>query len=402
MNPNQTDPRPQDDVSSHGLGATSLTAYPLISLTDGIVLPDMVITVTVSTPEARAASKAAHPSNGGNDQLILAPQGASIGVLATIENRHDDTLTLRAQHRVRLGAAVAARQAEPDGETLPIETLLIEAHAVDEQLDAPEVADRTRTYRALAETLLTRVGGRRMAMILRELTSPSALADSIAYWPELSFEQRLKILETPAVADRLALGIDWLREALAEIDVREQIASEVTSNLDDTQRKHILRRQLAAIRKELGDDSSGAATDYRARLESLDVPDKTRAAILEEIERLERTSEESMEASWVRTWLDVTLGLPWNERTEDNLDLTDARATLDRDHTGIVDVKDRLIEFLAVRKLRHERGLTADKRAGVLLALVGPPGVGKTSLGESVAASARSIVRPGRPRRHPR
>ncbi len=164
------------------------------------------------------------------------------------------------------------------------------------------------------------------------------------------------------------------------------------------QREFLLRQQLAAIRKELGElgDDEGPVAEYRAKVEAADLPADVRTAIEKEIDRLERTSEQNPEGGWIRTWLDTVLDVPWGIRSDDRLDVEEAREVLDADHTGLSDVKDRIIEYLAVRKLRAERGLSQDDRrgAGAIVALVGPPGVGKTSLGESVArAMGRKFVR---------
>ena len=170
--------------------------------------------------------------------------------------------------------------------------------------------------------------------------------------------------------------------------------------MEKQQKEFLLRQQLAAVRKELnelsGDGDGTEEDDYRARVEAADLPEKVREAALKEVDKLERTSEQSPEVGWIRTWLDTILDIPWNERTEDAYDIAGARAILDEDHTGLDDVKDRIIEYLAVRKRRSDRGLgvIGGRRSGAVLALVGPPGVGKTSLGESVArAMDRKFVR---------
>ena len=169
--------------------------------------------------------------------------------------------------------------------------------------------------------------------------------------------------------------------------------------MEKQQREFLLRQQLAAIRKELAELNGEPASeedDYRARVEAADLPEKVREAALKEVDKLERASDQSPEASWIRTWLDTVLEIPWNARTEDAYDIAGARAVLDADHAGLDDVKDRIIEYLAVRKRRADRGLgvVGGRRSGAVLALVGPPGVGKTSLGESVArAMGRKFVR---------
>jgi ATP-dependent Lon protease len=186
---------------------------------------------------------------------------------------------------------------------------------------------------------------------------------------------------------------------MAEQDVAESIAKDVQDGVDKQQREFLLRRQLDAVRKELAElngDAADEGEDYRARVEAAELPEKVREAALKEVDKLERSSDASPEGGWIRTWLDTILDLPWNTRTEDAYDITGARAVLDADHAGLTDVKDRITEYLAVRKRRDERGLgvVGGRRGGAVLALVGPPGVGKTSLGESVArAMGRKFVR---------
>ena len=182
----------------------------------------------------------------------------------------------------------------------------------------------------------------------------------------------------------------------------------MADGVEKQQREFLLRQQLQAIRKELGDSDDEAGDDYRAKFDALPLPVKVREAVDKELDRLERTSGQSPEQGWIRTWLDRVLDLPWGKTTEDRLDLSEARAVLDADHEGLDDVKERIVEFLAVRKLRTERGLAASPEAtdddvpkpaprrgdGAIVALVGPPGVGKTSLGECVArAMGRNFVR---------
>jgi ATP-dependent Lon protease len=169
--------------------------------------------------------------------------------------------------------------------------------------------------------------------------------------------------------------------------------------MEKQQREFLLRQQLAAIRKELAELDGKPASeedDYRSRIEAADLPEKVREAALKEADKLERGSDQSPEASWIRTWLDTILEIPWNTRTDDAYDITGSRAVLDADHAGLDDVKDRIIEYLAVRKRRADKGLTlvGGRRSGAVLALAGPPGVGKTSLGESVArAMGRKFAR---------
>jgi ATP-dependent Lon protease len=275
--------------------------------------------------------------------------------------------------------------------------LWVETERLDESpLVEADVEDLTIEYRAAAATLLQKIGGRRMAGALNEIEDPGVLADSIGYWPELSLERRLELLETAAVDERLRKAIGWVKETLAEVETRERIQKEVTDDLEQGQREAILRRQMAAIKSELDGDDGDAIGDYRARLEATELPEKTADAVAKEIDRLERTGNDSMEANWIRTWLDTVFDLPWGNHDQERLELDSARSILDADHTGLDDVKDRLIEHLAVKKLRADRGIVDEegRRKGVIMALVGPPGVGKTSLGESIArALDRKFVR---------
>ena len=243
-----------------------------------------------------------------------------------------------------------------------------------------------------------RLGSPRVADALSGVDDIGALADTAGWSPDLSVEQKIELLETLDPEARLERALAWAREALAELDVSEQIRRRVTDDMDKTQREYLLRQQLAAIRKELGEtgDDEDVVEEYRTRLAELTLPEKAHDAIEREVDRLERTSEQSPEHGWIRTWIDTALEVPWGVHTDDSLDVAAARDVLDADHTGLDDVKDRIVEFLAVRKLRADREMTesSGRGAGAILALVGPPGVGKTSLGESVArALGRKFVR---------
>jgi len=370
------------------------TALPLLPLTTGVVLPQMVVTLALETEEAKAAADAA---TSGDGTLLLVPRVergfARVGTVAKVDRAGNlpngtPALILRGLHRASLGAAAAGT-----GSALWVEVEPVVEPAPSER--AVELAGELRaTLAAIAETW----GARRLAAIVEGITDPSALADTAGSWPELELERKIDVLETIDVEARLTKVLGWAREALAEAEVAEKIRSEVTEGVEKHQREFLLRQQLKAIRKELGEDGDdGEAVDgYRAFLDKPGVPDKVLTAVEKEIERFERTSEQSPEHGWIRTWLDTVTELPWGERSDDRIDIGEARAILDADHTGLGDVKDRIIEHLAVRKLRAERGLEQPegRGTGAILTLVGPPGVGKTSLGESVArAMGRTFVR---------
>ncbi len=370
---------------------------PVLPLTSGVVLPGMVVTIAVESDEARAALAAVEADQQAT-RLLLVPRVdgrfARVGALAHVEDRGTlpngtAALVVRADQRARIGAGVLG--------TGP--GLWVEVEPVDDPPPGVAAGELAREYRAAARNLLDHVGGRGLAGLLRDVESPGALADTIGWWPELSLERKVELLETVDVDERLALAVSWAKEALAELELAEEIRKDVSEGMERQQREFLLRQQLAAIRGELGEggDEEDLVEQYRARIAARELPGAVRSAIEREIDRLERTSPQNTEHGWIRTWLDTITELPWGERTEDHLDLADARRVLDADHTGLDEVKERMVEFLAVRKLRAERGMGpsgSGRRPGAVLALVGPPGVGKTSLGESVArALGRSFVR---------
>jgi ATP-dependent Lon protease len=262
-----------------------------------------------------------------------------------------------------------------------------------------------RELRAVLEQLAEARRSRRLPEILRTSLDPGALADAVTSWADQEIDAKVRILEAVDVDERLQLVLEWARQALAELMMAERIRNDVAEGMDKAQRDFLLRQQMAAIRKELGDGDDDALDDYRTKAAELPLPEKVRAQVDREIDRLERSNGQSPDQSWIRTWLDRVLELPWGKVSEDQVDMTEARAVLDADHTGLDEVKDRIVEYLGVRKLRAERGMsvadetpggkrTARRGAGAIIALIGPPGVGKTSLGESVArAMGRSFVR---------
>lgn len=386
--------------------STPLT-LPVLPLDDEVVLPGMVVPLDLSDTEVRAAvdaAQAAARSTGdgsGKPRVLLVPRidgtYAGIGTLGTVEqvgrlSDGDPGALIRGVRRVRIGA----------GTTGPGAALWVEGTQVEEIVPDPlpgAVTDLMKEYKALATSWLRKRGAWQVVDRVQQIDDVSQLADNSGYSPFLTGAQRVELLETTDPVARLKLAVTWLTEHLAEQDVAESIAKDVQEGVDKQQREFLLRRQLEAVRKELAElngDSEDESDDYRARVEAADLPDKVREAALKEVGKLERTSDQSPEVSWIRTWLDTVLELPWNERTEDAYDIQGAKAVLDADHAGLDDVKERITEYLAVRKRRADRGLgvVGGRRGGAVLALVGPPGVGKTSLGESVArAMGRKFVR---------
>ena len=366
---------------------------PVLPLADVVVLPRMVVPVTLDDAERQAAVDAANA--GGENQVLVVPRldgkYAHVGVVATIEQLGklpggEPAAVLRAVSRARVGSGV----------TGPGSALWVEAEILEQVTGGEIVSELAREYKNVVVSILQQRGAWQVIDSVQRISEPDELADMAGYAPYLSLEQKLWLLETVDVEQRLAKLIEWGREHLAELDVAERIRSDVHEGMEKSQREFLLRQQLAAIRKELGEGEPDGADDYRTRVETAELPEKVLEAALREVGRLERASDQSPEAGWIRTWLDTVLELPWNVRTDDNNDVKAAREVLDADHEGLEDVKDRMVEYLAVRSRRQARGLAVvgGRGSGAVLALVGPPGVGKTSLGESVArALGRKFVR---------
>jgi len=369
---------------------------PLLPLTSGVLLPGMVFTLALESDEAIAAVEAAEAADG---TLVIVPfidgQYASVGVVAEVAERGElpgglAAVAIRGVARARLGTAVPGT-----GQALWVEVEMV----ADEGADQDTAVELAREYRAVVENILVSRGAGRLAEALPEVSEPGRVADLAGYSPDLTLAQKVTVLETVDVVERLRTVLAWAREVLADLTLRERIKNDVEEGMEKTQREFLLRRQLDAIRKELGEageDDGSNPDDYRSRAAAADLPEHVRTAVDREIGKLERTPEQSPEHGWIRTWLDTVLELPWGVESEDRIDLAEASRILDEDHDGLRDVKDRILEHLAVRKLQVERGLApvGGRGAGAILALVGPPGVGKTSLGESVARTlGRSFVR---------
>ena len=292
--------------------------------------------------------------------------------------------------RPRARALIGAAHTGPDGE------LYVE---VEEHADPTPVDGRTRKlvreYRAVVEEILELRGADdRIRAWLRAITEPGALADSCGYSPDLTYEQRLSLLRTLDVPERLELALSLQRERLAELQIRKRIRDDVQEGAEKQQRDYFLRKQMDSIRKELGEDDASVVEEYRTKIEAAEMPEQAHEQAIKELGRLERMGEQSGEASMIRTYLDWMIAVPWSKRSEERLDPVAAREVLDADHAGLEDVKDRVTEYLAVRKLRQDRGIEADPRSGAILTLIGPPGTGKTSIGESIArATGREFVR---------
>src|ERR1700744_6141794 len=353
----------------------------LVPLEDVVVFPGMSLTLAIDA--------------GDEERVLLVPRHenefAAGGTVAEVPNRVPLPGGARAYELQGLHRGVAgAAQNLPDGR------LFVE---VDERPDSVPVDGKTRNlereYRALIEEILeVRGDDGRISAFLRSISEPGTLADTSGYSPDLSYEQKVKLLQTLDVTERLEVALQYQQDRLTELQGRKRIREDVESGAEAQQREYFLRKQMDSIRKELDEDDASVVEEYRTKIEESGMPEHAREQADKELGRLERMGEQSAESSVIRTYLDTLISVPWNERSEEKLDPTHAREVLDADHAGLEDVKDRIVEYIAVKKLRVERGINEDKRSGAILTLIGPPGTGKTSIGESIArATGRKFVR---------
>ncbi|MFP3881845.1 MAG: endopeptidase La [Actinomycetota bacterium] len=369
---------------------TTQLTLPVLPLHNGVVFPNMAVTLKVTSEEGTSALAAAEQTGG---RILLVPrlegQFASVGTIARIQGDDDGNILVTGESRARVGAGTS----DENG------ALWVEAHESPEvDISDEGLDDLVAEYRAVVSAVLENRGLSRVAERLLAMDNPSQLADLAVYSPDLTLEQKVELLEALDIHHRLGLLIEWMREVLADQELRRKVRDDASESIEKSQKEYILRQQLEAIKKELGEEED-VTSEYRTKLQELqerEVPEAVVEAISKEIDRLERMSEQSPEHSWIRTYLDTMFDIPWADKSEDRLDLDEAWTVLDADHTGLHDVKERIVEHLAVRKLRRDRGLSDEKSrdGGAILLLVGPPGVGKTSLGESVArALGREFVR---------
>jgi ATP-dependent Lon protease len=358
-----------------------LSTLLLVPLEDAVVFPNMNVTLTVDI--------------GDEEQVLLVPRHeneyAKVGTVAEVVERvrlpgGGRAVQLSGLHRGIAGAAHTDARGR-----LRVEV----EERPDEEPPGARVRELEREYRAVVEEILELRGDDgRISAFVRSITEAGTLADTAAYAPEITFEQQVEMLETVDVVERLELSLRFQRERLAELQVRRRIRDDVESGAQKQQREYILRKQLESIRKELGEDEGSVVDEYRAKIEEAGMPDDVRQQAERELDRLERMGDATGESSMIRTYLDWLVSVPWSKRSEERLEPTLAREVLDADHAGLDDVKERIVEYLAVRKLRQERGIAEDKRSGAILTLIGPPGTGKTSVGESIArALGREFVR---------
>jgi ATP-dependent Lon protease len=357
------------------------TTLLIVPLEDTVVFPTMDVTLPVDV--------------GDEEQVLLVPRHegsfASVGTIARVADR------VRLPGGVR-GAQLegVARGVAGAAHTDPLGRLRVEvAEAPDEVPVDGRTRNLERELRAIYDEILDLRGDDgRVASFLRAITEPGSLADASGYSPDLSFDDKVRLLETIDVTERLELALSLQRERLAELQVRRRIREDVEGGAQKQQREYFLRKQMESIRRELGEDEGDVLSEYRTKIDEAGMPDEVREQADRELQRLERSGEQSGEAQTIRTYLDWLVSVPWSERSEERLDPVHTREVLDADHAGLGDVKDRIVEYVAVRKLREDRQIEVDKRSGAILTLIGPPGTGKTSIGESIArAMGREFVR---------
>ncbi|HYI22523.1 MAG TPA: endopeptidase La [Candidatus Limnocylindrales bacterium] len=376
--------------------ADRVRELPLVALRETVIFPEMIVPLQVgrdksvqalnkavgdSTPIALVTQRQADREDI-NDPTELYEVG-TLAKIAQVVQLQDGTVRaiVQGQQRLRLLGFV---EAEP--------FILARVELIEEEPEAGlEVQALVRSVQGQIEAYVQSGAPvpPEAAVAARNITEPGLLADMVAYSPDMTTEQRQELLETINVHERLKLVSSFLARQVEILELKGKIQSEVKSEMDKTQREYILREQLKAIQRELGEDDPQQAevNELREKVEQAGMPEEIKARAIKEVDRMSRIPSASPEVGVIRTYVDWLIGLPWNVTTEDNLDLKEAARILDEDHYGLEKIKERILEYLAVRSL-------ADKIRSPILAFVGPPGVGKTSLGKSVArAMGRKFVR---------
>src|SRR4051794_32627218 len=288
---------------------TQVARLPVLFVSDLVVLPGMVVSIELDE-SSRVAVDAARSSS--DSRVLVAPRledrYASFGVIALVEQvgrfrGGSPAAVLKAEGRGRIGSGVSG----------PGAALWVEVEPIDDVV-TDRAGELAEDYKRLVVAVLQRREAWQVIDSVHQLTDPTAIADSAGYAPYLSVDRKRELLETPDVESRLEALIAWTREHLAEMELTDKIGDDVREGMEQSQREFLLRQQLAAIRKELGEGEPDGADDYRGRVEAAEVPDAVREALLREVGKLERSSDQSPETAWIRTWLDTVLELPWRAR----------------------------------------------------------------------------------------
>jgi ATP-dependent Lon protease len=375
---------------------SGIRELPLVALRETVIFPEMIVPLQVGRDKSVAALNAAVAASGPialvtqrqaeREEIEDPSELYNVGTLAKIAQvvqLQDGTVRaiVQGQSRLRVVGFV---------QTSPYIIVKVEEIA-DVTPEGIEVQALMRSVQAQIEQYVANGAPvpPEAAVAARNITEPGLLADMVAYSPDLSTEQRMELLATTNVVERLKIVSTFLGRQVEILELKGKIQSEVKSEMDKTQREYILREQLKAIQRELGEDDPQQAeiNELREKVEAAGMTEEVKARALKEVDRMSRIPSASPEVGVIRTYVDWLVALPWNVSTTDNLDIKSAAKILDEDHYGLEKIKERILEYLAVRSL-------AETLRSPILAFVGPPGVGKTSLGKSIArAMGRKFVR---------
>src|SRR2546428_5464647 len=379
--------RPSDPEQTQPATPSGVRELPLVALRETVIFPEMIVPLQVGRDKSVNALNAAVAEGGPialvtqrnaeqediNDPSELYPIG-TLAKIAQVVQLQDGTVRAIVQGQGRLRVHGFAQ-------TSPYILARIEELA-DASPAGVEVQALMRTVQGQIEQYVANGAPvpPEAAVAARNITEPGLLADMVAYSPDMTTEQRQELLETIDGIERLKLVSNFLARQVEILELKGKIQSEVKSEMDKTQREYILREQLKAIQRELGEEDPQQAeiNELREKVEAAGMPEEIKARAIKEIDRMSRIPSASPEVGVIRTYVDWLVSLPWNVSTEDQLDIKQAAKTLDEDHYGLEKIKERILEYLAVRTL-------ADTIRSPILAFIRPPGVGKTSLGKSIA-----------------
>ncbi len=397
-NPDQPGPANAEPGEAVTLAAASQPfEVPILALQNTTIFPETVVPLAVGRPRSVAAVEAAlatpekllgcitvTPDSTNGPADARSPDLYEVGTLVMIKRmeRVEDTMHIIVQGTERI--KVVEWKLE-DPYLRAIVQILPEVKIVDPE----EVEATKRNVQAMIQHALALLPGipPEIRVAILGSVEPVRLAYFLGSILNLGVEQEQKMLEANTADELLRLGHTYLARELEIIQLRSKIATEAQTEMDKAQRDYVLRQQLKAIQKELGDDETGEVAEaemLRERLAETELPEEVRKEAERELKRLEKLPQAAPDYHVIRTYLEFILELPWLKSSEDKLDLKEARRILDEDHYGLEDVKQRILEFLAVIKLRPDA-------KSPTLCFVGPPGVGKTSLGRSIARARLAV-----------
>jgi len=376
--------------------ADEIQVLPLVALRGTVIFPEMIVPLEVGRDRSVKALERAVRAN--SPVALIAQRSSETEEIGTVDELHSVGTLAKIAQLIRLQNGTIRAIVQGQRRIRLLDLVQVDPHLEariqlieDQKESGVEIEALMASIQAQIEQYVT-AGAPvppEVAVAARNITDAGLLADMAAYSPEMSTELRQELLETIDVADRLRLVHTFLAKQIEILELKGRIQSEVKSEMDRNQREYILREQMKAIQKELGEDDPAVSevNELRQKVEESGMPDEVKEKALKEVDRLTRIPSASPEQGVVRTYVDTLVSLPWATTTEDNLDLTDAERVLNEDHYGLEKPKERILEYMAVRKL-------AEKIRSPIILFVGPPGVGKTSLGKSIArAMGRKFVR---------